>query len=76
MIGTAFFPVCFEFGGFMEHNYRIFIVEDDPVIARVVQNHLEGWGYVAHCATDFSDVLTQFMTLSAQSPRKNSEKSD
>ena len=50
----------FEFGGFMRHNYRIFLVEDDPVIARVVQNHLEGWGYVTQCATDFSDVLTQF----------------
>ena len=50
----------------MEHNYRILIVEDDPVIARVVQNHLEGWGYVAHCVTDFSDVLTQFTDFDPQ----------
>ena len=50
----------------MEHNYRILIIEDDPVIARVVQNHLEGWGYVAHCVTDFSDVLTQFTDFDPQ----------
>lgn len=56
----------FEFGGFMRHNYRIFLVEDDPVIARVVQNHLEGWGYVTQCATDFSDVLTQFTDFDPQ----------
>ena len=56
----------FVFGGFMRHNYRIFLVEDDPVIARVVQNHLEGWGYVTQCATDFSDVLTQFTDFDPQ----------
>ena len=50
----------------MRHNYRIFLVEDDPVIARVVQNHLEGWGYVTQCATDFSDVLTQFTDFDPQ----------
>lgn len=44
----------------MEHHNRIFLVEDDPTIARVVQKHLAGWGYTVQCVTDFSDVLGQF----------------
>ena len=36
--------------------YRIFIVEDDPVIASRVQRHLESWGLEARCAADFRDV--------------------
>ena len=32
----------------------------------MVQNHLEGWGYVTHCVTDFSDVLTQFTDFDPQ----------
>ena len=40
--------------------YRIFIVEDDPVIAGAVQRHLEGWGYQVACAARFNDVLSEF----------------
>ena len=40
--------------------YRIFIVEDDPIIAGAVQRHLEGWGYQVACAARFNDVLSEF----------------
>lgn len=39
--------------------YRIFIVEDDAVIARAVAEHLRGWGCAVECAADFRDVLTE-----------------
>ena len=37
--------------------YRIWLVEDDAVIARAVQKHLTAWGYDARCAEDFQNVL-------------------
>lgn len=40
--------------------YRIFIVEDDGVIAGAVRRHLEGWGYQVACAQRFDDVLAEF----------------
>lgn len=40
-----------------EKTYTILIVEDDPTIASLVQAHLQGWGFAAVCAEDFSDVL-------------------
>ena len=46
--------------------YRIFIVEDDPVIARAVQRHLEGWGYQVACAARFNDVLSEFAAYDPQ----------
>ena len=33
--------------------YRIYIVEDDEMIARSMKRHLEGWDYEARCASDF-----------------------
>ena len=30
--------------------YRIFLVEDDAVIAAAVKRHLEGWGCEVACA--------------------------
>lgn len=30
--------------------YRVFVVEDDAVIAGAVQRHLESWGYQVACA--------------------------
>lgn len=41
-------------------NYRIFIVEDDAVIAGVMREHLSGWGYTVSCAADFGNVLAEF----------------
>ena len=40
--------------------YRIFVVEDDTVIASAVQRHLESWGYQVACAVHFDDVLSEF----------------
>lgn len=40
--------------------YKIFIVEDDEVIARSMKKHLEGWDYEVKCATDLSAVVAEF----------------
>lgn len=48
------------------NSYRILIVEDDAVIARVVRNHLTGWGYTVQCADDFNNVLGTFITFAPQ----------
>lgn len=48
------------------NSYRIFIVEDDAVIARVMREHLAGWGYTVQCAADFSNVLGEFLTFDPQ----------
>ena len=40
--------------------YRIFVVEDDEVIAGAVERHLEGWGYTVRCAQAFDRVLQEF----------------
>lgn len=45
--------------------YRIFVVEDDAVIAGAVQRHLESWGYQVACAVRFDDVLTEFAAVYA-----------
>lgn len=42
------------------NSYRIFIVEDDEVIARVMQEYLSGWGYTVRTAVDLSNVLSEF----------------
>jgi DNA-binding response OmpR family regulator len=43
--------------------HRILIVEDDVLIAETIKKHLEGWGYTASCAADFSDVLAEFIAF-------------
>lgn len=40
--------------------YKIFIVEDDEIIAGVVCRHLESWGYQVSCAKKFDSVLAEF----------------
>lgn len=40
--------------------YRIFLVEDDPVISRTVAAHLVMWGYEVKAAADFCRVLEEF----------------
>lgn len=47
-------------------SYRIFIVEDDAVIARVVRTHLASWGYTVQCAEDFDNVLGEFTAFAPQ----------
>ncbi|MDE6614979.1 MAG: response regulator transcription factor [Lachnospiraceae bacterium] len=40
--------------------YKIFVVEDDEIIALTVKKHLEGWGYEVACASSFKDILHEF----------------
>lgn len=40
--------------------YKIFIVEDDPVICQAVAGHLTLWGYEVRAAQDFSRVMEEF----------------
>ena len=46
--------------------YRIFIVEDDPIIARTVRQGLLQWGYDVRCAEDFSRVTQEFAAFDPQ----------
>lgn len=46
--------------------YRIFLVEDDEVIAGAVARHLEGWGYTVRCAREFDHVLQEFTAFDPQ----------
>lgn len=40
--------------------YRIFLVEDDEVIAKAVAAHLKSWGYEAVITQDFERVMAEF----------------
>ena len=46
--------------------YKLLIVEDDQVIAKAIQTHMEGWGYEAVCVDNFQEVLQIFI---AQQPQ-------
>ena len=46
--------------------HRIFIVEDDAVIAGVVERHLSGWGYQVRQCRDFEHVLEEFAAFDPQ----------
>lgn len=46
--------------------YRIFIVEDDEVIAAAVKKHLEGWNYKVKCSEKFSDIIHDFVKYNPQ----------
>ena len=48
------------------HLYRIFIVEDDGVIAGAVERHLESWGYQVARARKFDAVLEEFTEFDPQ----------
>ena len=43
--------------------YRIFVVEDDTIIAGEMKKHLEKWGYEVETASDFNDVMKQFVSF-------------
>lgn len=40
--------------------HKIFIVEDDLVIANAIRNHMEMWGCQARCAENFRDIMGEF----------------
>ena len=44
-------------------NHRIFIVEDDRVIAAAVKRHIESWGCEARVVRDFRNVLKEFVAF-------------
>lgn len=46
--------------------YKIFIIEDDSIIADTLQKHLTAWGWEARCAADFQNVLADFAAFSPQ----------
>jgi two-component system response regulator protein BraR/BceR len=43
--------------------YKIFVVEDDNVIAGEMKKHLEKWGYEVDTVSDFNNVMTQFVAF-------------
>ncbi len=40
--------------------YRIFMVEDDETISKMVKRHLEKWDYEVHVVQKFDEVLSEF----------------
>lgn len=46
--------------------YKILIIEDDPIIAGALQNHMLKWDYEAIVLTDFRNVLEQFIQIDPQ----------
>lgn len=45
---------------------RILIVEDDPVIAGAMAEHLKSWGHRTVCVRDFQNVAAEFAASQAQ----------
>lgn len=45
---------------------KIFIVEDDSVIAKKIKQHLEKWGYTALIVGDFRKVISEFADFNPQ----------
>ena len=41
--------------------YRIYLVEDDAIIARSIKKHLENWEYEVQCTKDFSADRQQML---------------
>ena len=46
--------------------YRIFLVEDDETIARLIKKHLEKWEYEVSTVQDFGNVLGGFAVCDPQ----------
>ena len=46
--------------------YRIFLVEDDPIIAETVQKHLMSWGWQVKAAADCARVMEDFTAFDPQ----------
>ena len=47
-------------------SYRIFLIEDDPVIARTVQAYLARLGYTVACGQNFADLAPEFASFAPQ----------
>ncbi len=46
--------------------YRIFVVEDDPVICRSVCANMASWGFEARAAEDFGNIMAEFAAFDPQ----------
>ena len=46
--------------------YRIFLVEDDETIARLIKKHLDKWEYEVSTVQDFGNVLSEFAACDPQ----------
>ena len=46
--------------------YKIFMVEDDEIIARSIREHLQAWNYDVCCVEDFSNVVAEFVCFDPQ----------
>lgn len=46
--------------------YRIYLVEDDEVIAGLMKKHLESWGYQVETVKDFTNVISEFAKVDPQ----------
>ena len=40
--------------------YRIYIIEDDNIIAGKIKEHMTNWGFEARCASDFRNIMSEF----------------
>lgn len=40
--------------------YRIYIIEDDSIIAGKIKEHMINWGFEARCASDFRNIMSEF----------------
>ena len=45
---------------------KIFIVDDDRIIAETLKKHLEKWGFECECALDFQNITAQFASFDPQ----------
>lgn len=54
---------CYEKGKQM---YKIFLVEDDETIAKMVKNHLEKWDYKVRIAQKFDRIMEEFADYEPQ----------
>ena len=39
---------------------RIYIIEDDSIIAGKIKEHMTNWGFEARCASDFRNIMGEF----------------
>ncbi len=46
--------------------HRVFIVEDDAVIAEAIRRRIDAWGCQARCAVNFENVLSEFAAFDPQ----------
>ncbi len=46
--------------------YKIFIVEDDKMIAAGLKRHLESWDYEVICANDFTNIMPEYVSTAPQ----------